>query len=264
VPVGWDEPAPGVGRATLDRPERRNAYDRQLCRELLAAIERYRRDDRLRCLIVTGSGGAFCAGGDIKGDDPELEAVLATQLGWARELLEDMQAVVLALHHLDKPAVAAIDGPAVAGGLTLALMCDYRVAASSARLGDTSGRVGLLPDEGGTWIFPRVMGYERALRMVLLQEIYDAKTALELGLVSEVVPDDQLEARSVELASQIATAPPISARTVKALMRRALTGTLEQSLGDARMAVLYVNETADAREGKAAFRERRNPRFTGT
>lgn len=260
--IRWEVPAPGVARVVLHRPERLNAYNPRFCHELLAAINRYRTDDDLRALIVTGSGRGFCAGGDIRGD-PELNEVLGAQMGRARELAEDMHAVNRTLYELDKPVIAAVNGVAVAGGLTLALMCDFRIAAESARLGDTSGRVGLLPDEGGAWVFPRFMGYERALHMVLWSEIYDAVTAKELGLVTEVVPDEALTDRAVEVASELVAKPPLTVRVAKRLLRRGLETSFEQSLGDAQMAVMWLNVTADTREGMAAFAEKRPPRFTG-
>jgi enoyl-CoA hydratase/carnithine racemase len=165
-----DEPAPGVARVTLNRPAAMNAYTFLMTQELKAAVAAYRDEDGLRALILTGAGDrAFCTGGDIGGGDPEhARAVATAPMGHGREMRDGMQAVVLALTQLDKPSIAAVRGYAVAGGLALALACDFRVAGASARLGDTSGRVGLLPDEGGAWLFPRAMGLDRALKMTLL------------------------------------------------------------------------------------------------
>ena len=143
------------------------------------------------------------------------------------------------------------------------MACDIRLVAASARLGDTSGRAGLLPDEGGAWLFPRTMGYDKAFRMVALSEIYDAQTALSLGLATEVVPDADLQSRTMELAGRLAAAAPLALRAVKTMMRRGLESTLDSSLGDAQQAVLWVGPSADAAEGKAAFLEKRPPKFTG-
>lgn len=259
--VAFDVPAPGVGRVTLTRPERLNAYDGPMCRALVDALHRYAEDDALRALVLTGSGRAFCAGGDIR--RPDQGAAAQRPLGWARELAEELHAVNRALWRLDKPTIAAVNGVAVAGGLVLALLCDFRIAGRSARLGDTSGAVGLLPDEGGAWLFPRVMGFDRALRMVLCSEVYDAETALRLGLVTEVVDDADLERRSVEFAGDLAGRAPLAVRLTKRMMRRALEGTFEHSLGDAELAATLANDSRDAAEGVAAFREKRPPRFTG-
>lgn len=253
----------GVWRLWLNRPERLNAYTPRMCRELRAVLDAYDRDDSARVLILTGTGRGFCAGGDIAGDDPELRRELDGQLGRAQNLKHDMHAVGLDLLRLDKPVIAAVNGVAVAGGLTLALLADLRIAAASARLGDTSGRVGLLADEGGAWLFPRVMGYEAAYRMVSLSEVYEADRARELGLVGEVVGDDELQDRALELARAFAGRSPIALRVTKRLMRDALAGGYEQSLNDAALAVMFVNTGADAEEGLRAFRERRPPRFPG-
>lgn len=253
----------GIARLTLARPRRLNAYTSVMCRELVDAIARYRADDALRVLLVTGEGRAFCSGGDIAGTDPEHTALVRSQLGHAREMREGMHPVILALHALDKPVIALVNGPAVAGGLALALACDLRIAARSARLGDTSGRVGLLPDEGGAWLFPRFMGMDHALKMTMLGEIYDAAQARELGLVTEVVPDSELEDRGRELARAIAARAPLAVRLAKNMMRRGTDLTLEQSLGDAALSVMIANDSEDVREGISAFLEKRQPGFRG-
>lgn len=130
-------------------------------------------------------------------------------------------------------------------------------------MGDTSARAGLLPDEGGAWLYPRAMGYDKAFRMVALSELYDAEESLRLGLATEVVPDDELWSRALELARQLAAGAPLALRAVKFMMRRALDATLESALGDAQQAVLWVGPSADATEGKEAFLARRPPNFTG-
>lgn len=252
----------GVARVTLNDPAHKNAYTVAMCVELLEAIHTFARADSLKVLVLTGAGDAFCAGGNLR-NPADFAQAQARVLGHSAQMRESMHAVNLALHRLDKPTIAMINGAAVAGGLALALMCDFRIASSSARLGDPSGRAGLLPDEGGAWLFPRVMGLEAALRMSLLGEIYDATTAHRLNLVGEVVAPDRLEARVAELAASLAQKAPLVVRSVKKLMRRSLTQTFEQSLGDAELVLDAVNSSADAREGVAAFLEKRAPRFSG-
>ncbi|HEV2365444.1 MAG TPA: enoyl-CoA hydratase-related protein [Caulobacteraceae bacterium] len=264
--IRCDRPAAHVARITLDRQQQLNAYNFAMCGELIAAIAGYRDDDDLRCLILTGAGGrAFCTGGDLSGGgEPEhARRVRSSPMGHGREMREGMQAVVLALRRLDKPSIAAVRGYAVAGGLALALACDIRLAGANARLGDTSGKAGLLPDEGGAWLFPHAMGLDRALKMTWLHEIYDAPTAFQLGLVTEVVPDAELDARSLFLAEALAAKAPLAVRLVKMMMEKALTSSLEASLADAQMAVMIANPSEDVREGVAAFREKRAPKFAG-
>jgi enoyl-CoA hydratase/carnithine racemase len=262
-----DEVRPHVARITLNRPGVMNAYSDRMCEDLLAAIAAFRDDDGLRALMLTGSGErAFCTGGDLSGGDRDGEArppVAATPMGHGRQMREGMQAVVLALRRLDKPSVAMIRGYAVAGGLALAMGCDFRFAAHSAKLGDTSNKAGLLPDEGGAWLFPRAMGLDRALKMTLLHEIYPAPEAERLGLVTEVVPDDDLEIRTLAFCEALAAKAPLAVRLSKMMMEKAMDVGLEASMADAQMAVMITNPSHDAREGIAAFREKRTPKFEG-
>jgi enoyl-CoA hydratase/carnithine racemase len=252
----------GVARITLNRPHRLGAYTPRMCADILEALATVRLDDAIRVVIITGSGRGFCSGGDIS-SDAGFDEALDHQIGRARELREDSHAVVTALYRLDKPVICAVNGIAVNGGLAFALACDMRIVAQSARLGDTSAKAGLLPDEGGAWLFPRTMGYDNAFRMVTLSEIYDAQQAKALGLATEVVSDDELDKHTVELAAQLAAGPPLALRAVKFMMRRAMENTLETSLGDAQQAVLWVGPSADAKEGKTAFLQRRPPNFSG-
>jgi enoyl-CoA hydratase/carnithine racemase len=156
-----------------------------------------------------------------------------------------------------------INGAAVAGGLTLALACDFRIAADTAKLGDTSGRFALLPDEGGAWFFPRIMGLDRALKMTLLHEVYPAAEALRLGLVTEVVPAAELKSHTFEFARAIAAKAPLAVRLAKSMMRHGLDASLDHSLNDAAFAVMIANPSEDVREGVKAFFEKRTPEFKG-
>jgi len=259
-----DRPRPHVARITLNRQPQMNAYSWRMTQELQAAIAGYRDDDDLRALVVTGAGErAFCTGGDISGANPEHRAQVRGQpMGSGREMRDGMQAVLALLRQIDKPSVAMIRGYAVAGGLALALACDFRIAGPDARLGDTSGRFGLLPDEGGAWLFPHAMGYDRALKMTLLHEVYDAATAFRLGLLTELTEDDP-EARTLELCEALAAQAPLAVRMAKTMMQRAREATFESSLVDAQLAVMITNPSQDVREGGAAFREKRAPKFVG-
>jgi 2-(1,2-epoxy-1,2-dihydrophenyl)acetyl-CoA isomerase len=261
-----DTPRPHVARITLNRPQAMNAYTFTMCVELQAAIAAFRDDDDLRALILTGAGErAFCTGGDIGGgsDGGHSRRVAAAPMGHGREMRDGMQAVVLALRRLDKPSVAMIRGYAVAGGLALALGCDFRLAGAGAKLGDTSNKAALLPDEGGAWLFPRAMGLDKALKMTLLHEIYDAETASRLGLVTEVVADADLETRGLAFCEALAAKAPLAVRLTKMMMAKAMEISFEASLVDAQVAVMVTNPSEDVREGIAAFREKRSPKFQG-
>jgi len=263
----YDTPEPAIARITLNRPDRLNAYTHQMCEELVAALHDYMEDDGARCLILTGAGRGFCSGGDVAGAPVEGEkkgpSYRNKQMGQAQEMRAGMHRVIATLHRMDKPVVAAVNGAAVAGGLTLALACDFRIAADTAKLGDTSGKFALLPDEGGAWFFPRVMGLDRALKMSLLSEVYPAAEALRLGLVTEVVPAAELAARSLAFARAIAARGPLAVRLAKNMMRKGLDSSLENSLDDAALSVMISNPSQDVREGVAAFFAKREPKFEG-
>jgi 2-(1,2-epoxy-1,2-dihydrophenyl)acetyl-CoA isomerase len=252
-----------VATITLNRPTKRNAYSETMVHEILEALSSARDDDEIRAVIITGAGKGFCAGGDISRDFQYPARYRGHRLESMLEMRENMHALIRFLDRFDKPVIAAINGAAVAGGLTLALACDFRIAAESAKLGDTSLKFALIPDEGGAYFFPRFMGLDRALKMSLLSEVYTARQALELGLVTEVVADEELMTRAGELAQRLAAGPPIAIRITKRMMYKQRSMQLDNALEDAAMATLVTNYTDDVKEGTAAFHEKRAPQFKG-
>src|ERR1700735_131479 len=217
----------GVATVTMNRPEKLNAYSEVMVHEILAALADVRDDDSIRAVILTATGRGFCSGGDISRDFQYPARYRGHRLESMLEMRENMHALIRFLYRFDKPVIAAINGAAVAGGLTLALACDFRIAAESARVGDTSLKFALIPDEGGAYFFPRAMGMDRALKMSLLSEIYPAREALELGLVTEVVADAELMDRARALAQKLAEGPPIATRLTKRMMYKQRTMELE-------------------------------------
>lgn len=257
-----DDWEPGIRRITINRTKLRNAYRSVTAQEIARAVEQFAADDSARVLVITGAGGAFCSGGDLT-SDYETTHAHEVQWGHGTVIREGMHQPMRRLQLCDKPVIAMISGAAVAGGLSLALACDLRIADRTARLGDTSGRVGLLPDEGGAWFFPRAMGADRALRMLWGGEVYAAQRAYDLGLLTELVDADQLETTVLELARSIAAAAPLTTKVVKRMVRHAQRQSLDEALQEAEYAAEFINETNDVQEGVAAFLERRPPRFTG-
>lgn len=251
-----------IARITLNRPQHLNAYTSRMAQELADAINTFWRDDGQRVLIITGAGAGFCAGGDVR-SPTEWEIGEQRILGHATVMREGFHNLVRTIRQVDKPIIAQINGAAVAGGLVLAMLCDFRIASESAKLGDPSGNLALLVDEGGAWLFPRAMGLESALRMSLLGEVYPARRAQELGLVGEVVPSEALADRVTELAEQLTKRAPLALRLAKRMIIRATESTLEQSLADAELAVTITNTSEDFAEGLKAFNERRKPNFQG-
>ena len=252
-----------VATITLNRPEKLNAYSEVMVHEIIAALSDARDDDNTRVVIITGAGRGFCSGGDISRDFQYPARYHGHAMEAMLEMRENMHQLVTLLRRFDKPTIAAVNGAAVAGGLTLALCCDFRIAGASAKLGDTSLRFALIPDEGGAYLFPMYMGLERALRMSLFSEVYPAAQAKELGLVTEVVPDEELVNTARAWAERLAAGPPIAIRVTKRMMYKQQTMSLENALEDAALAVMVTNYTDDVKEGTAAFHEKRRPNFQG-
>ncbi len=252
-----------VATITLNRPAKLNAYSEVMVHEIIAALGDARDDDDVRAIIITGAGRGFCSGGDIAQDFQYPTRYRGHRMEAMLEMRENMHQLVTLLRRFDKPTIAAVNGPAVAGGLTLALCCDFRIAAESARLGDTSLKFSLIPDEGGAYLFPKYMGLQNALKMSLFSEVYPARQAKELGLVTEVVPDAELMATAQAWAATLADGPPIAIRITKRMMYKQQTMELENALEDAALSVMVTNYCDDVKEGIAAFHEKRKPNFKG-
>jgi len=252
-----------VATITLNRPTKLNAYSETMVHEIIAALSDSRDDNEVRAVIITGAGRGFCSGGDISRDFQYPARYRGHRMEAMLEMRENMHQLVTFLRRFDKPVIAAINGAAVAGGLTLALSCDFRIAAESSRLGDTSHKFALIPDEGGAYLFPKFMGLEKALKMSLFSEVYPAPQAKELGLVTEVVPDAEVMPTARRWAEALADGPPIAIRMTKRMMYKQQTMDLENALEDAAVAVMVTNYCEDVKEGTAAFHEKRKPNFKG-
>jgi 2-(1,2-epoxy-1,2-dihydrophenyl)acetyl-CoA isomerase len=245
-----------VATLTLHRPELFNALSARLHADLLAALRRAERDDAVRCLILTGSGKAFCSGQDLG----ELPGEGAVELIGER-LRQSYNPLVLLLRELPKPVIAAINGVAAGAGLSLALACDLRVAAAGARLIVAFARIGLVPDCGMSYTLPRLIGQARAFELAARGGELDAVTALSWGMLNQVVPDDELLAAARALAEELARGPA----TVIGLIKRSLEQSQQVSLAQALELEAQAQELAGAHpdfaEGLAAFREKRPTRF---
>ncbi|MEO6725730.1 MAG: enoyl-CoA hydratase-related protein [Blastocatellia bacterium] len=252
-----------VATITLNRPHKMNAYSEVMVHEIIAALSNARDDNDIRAVIMTGAGRGFCSGGDIGADFQYPARYRGHKMESMLEMRENMHQLVVLLRRFDKPTIAAVNGPAVAGGLALALCCDFRIAAESARLGDTSLKFALIPDEGGAYLFPKFMGLENALKMSLFSEVYGAQQAKELGLVTEVVPDAELMTTARAWAERLAEGPPIAIRITKRMMYKQQAMDLENALEDAALGTMVANYCEDVKEGTAAFHEKRKPKFQG-
>ncbi len=249
-----------VARITLNRPEARNAITLEMKQALARLIPQLGADPEVGCLLLTGAGQAFCAGGDTKrmGRDGRLPS--------PEERLRELRwehGIPAALHHLSKPAVAALPGPAAGAGLSLALACDLRIAAASAFVTTSYVRLGLSGDYGGSWFLTRLVGTARARELYFLGERIDASTCERLGLVNRVVPDAELEQVSLDLAKRIAAGPPIALGYMKDNLNRALRDDLERCLELEAERMVASAQTEDYLEAVRAFQDRRAPAFKG-
>ena len=251
----------GVAVLTLNRPERRNALSRALLEALAAALAEVEVDDEVGCVVLTGAGGAFCAGGDVK-DMAEGAADVPLDTQVQRQRLNH-HATAGRLHRMAKPTIAALPGPAAGAGLSLALACDLRYAADTAFLTTAFARVGFAGDYGGTWFLTQLVGPAKARELYFLSERVGAHEALELGLVNAVVGADHLEAFVREKAARLASGPRLALRYMKENLNRSLTAPLEELLDLEATHHLHTGTTQDHREAAIAFVEKREPVFTG-
>jgi 2-(1,2-epoxy-1,2-dihydrophenyl)acetyl-CoA isomerase len=247
----------GVATLTLDRPAALNALDIPLKVALLEALAAIRDDRTVRAVILTGAGRAFCAGQDLaERDDPGAPPL-------DDELRDRYEPIVRAMVGLDRPIIAAINGVAAGAGASLALACDLRIAGASARFVLAFGRIGLVPDSGATWFLPRIVGSARAAELALLDTSLDAVEAERIGLVSRVVPDEDLPLTAAAMARGLADAAPLAVAATKRLLGQAWTTDLDGALAAERAAQGRLGASRDHGEGLAAFRAKRPPRFTG-
>ena len=250
----------GLAILTLNRPEALNALNFEMGRELLTALRHLRESEAVRAILLTGAGRAFCAGGDIK----EMVPAEGRKPGsFFEEPLKAFHDAILAIREIPKPVVAAVNGHASGAGGNLALACDYRVAGEGARFNQAFVRLGLVPDCGGTFILPRLVGWGRASELILTGRVVQAREALQWGMVNEVVPDDQLMATAVAFAEKLASGPTAAYGRAKALLNRSLDATLESQVEAERRAQLELGGTSDFLEGLRAFVDKRPPKFEG-
>lgn len=249
----------GVATVTLNRPEKLNALNDEMMEALPAAIESVAENGDVRCVVITGAGRAFCAGGDIA-------RMASRSTGNEQRSVDSIRRHHEAsrlLHEMPKPTIAMIKGAAIGGGLAIALACDMCIAAESARLGTGFIRVALSGDYGGTWMAQRLVGVARARELYFTGEIIDGREAERIGLVNRVVPDDQLASETRALAERIAKAPPIALAHMKRNMNLALTSDYAALLEAETQAIMITHDTEDHREAVRAFLEKRQPTFSG-
>lgn len=258
----------GVATITLNRPERRNALSDQLTPALRQTLLTVEADPAVRCVVITGAGRAFCAGGDVSGmggnaGSGSRPPAQTSPQDAVQRLKHGQETLTLRLFDLAKPTIAALPGPAAGAGFSIALACDLRIAAASAFLVTAFANIGLSGDYGGSWLLTQLVGVARAKELYYTSRRVAADEALALGIVNEVVPDSELAARTQELARTLASGPPIALRYMKQNLNRAVGADLRTCLAEEAERMVRCTRTDDHREAVRAFLDKRQPTFTG-
>lgn len=252
--------ADGIATITLNRPERKNAFTREMVLLWVDALHDARSNDDVRVLVLTGAGDSFCSGVDV---DRRYESA-PTPLDRKQFLSDLVHQIPLTLETIDKPAIAAVNGVAVGAGMDMALMCDLRVVARSARMSEGYIRLGMVPGDGGCYYLPRIVGTARALELLLTGDWISSAQAEELGIANQVVDDADLSTATTLLARKIADAPPVAIRMIKRAVYQSASTNLRTSLDMISSHAAVIGGMKDSVEAIAAAREGRPATFSGT
>lgn len=246
-----------IGVLTINRPQRMNAISNELTSELKKFLDEIENDDELRVLVITGAGDkAFVAGADIN-ELVDRDALIG------RRVSRQRQEIFSRIENLHVPAIAAVNGYALGGGLELALACSIRVCSDKAQFGAPEVKLGIIPGDGGTQRLPRLVGLGRAMEMILTGDFIDAEEAYRIGLVNKIVPHEELMEKTMELAKKIASRPPLAVRYAKETVNRSLEGSTVSGFALESFLHALSCTTEDKKEGVSAFLEKRKGKFKG-
>lgn len=256
----WDVKA-GIGRLTLNRPDKLNAFTPKMHTELREVFAQAKDDIAIRCLLLTGQGRGFCAGADLSSGVSIRDAEGQPDLGATLE--RDYNPLILSMRALPKPIIAAVNGPAAGAGMSLALACDLVIAARSATFLQAFCHLGLVPDAGSTWLLPRLAGYAQASALALLGEKISADQAAAIGLIWQVADDAELMPKAEALAARLAQGPTQGYGLIKQALNASANNTLKDQLDLERDLQRRAGRTSDFAEGVSAFLTKRPAKFTG-
>ncbi|MFJ8996219.1 enoyl-CoA hydratase/isomerase family protein [Streptomyces sp. NPDC102279] len=248
----------GVATIRLNRPKQKNAFTMAMIDDWVRLLVEARTDDDVRVVVLTGAPGAFCAGGDL-----DALGVDDSPLGRKNGLMDNIHRIPLALEDLDKPVIAAVNGVAVGAGMDMALMCDIRLVARSARFSEGYIKVGLVPGDGGCYYLPRLVGMAKALELMWTGDFIDADEALRLGIANHVYDDDTFEKEAFDFARRIAQQSQIHVRMIKRATQQSARSDLRTALDLISSHMSVARSTHDSAEAMTAFREKRKPKFQG-
>ncbi len=259
-PLLTEERAGAVATIRLNRPEKLNALNVPLAQDLVHALLRAQSDKSVRCVVITGAGRGFCAGGDLEFLRDARKRKAPSEV---EELVTAGKEIALAIATMPKIVIAAVNGPAAGGGMNLALAADIRIASDQARFAESFAQIGLFPDFGGTYFLPRIVGPTRAAELFYTAQMLSAEDALRLGIVSRVIPAEQFEAETKRLAESIASGAGLAQRDVKHRMISEQRKELEAALDEEIRLQTHCFDSQDCLEGLNAFFEKRKPNFQG-
>lgn len=247
-----------VGLITLNRPDKMNAFNKPLLAAWREALEKCERDPAIRAVVITGAGKAFCSGGDIDEMAARIDAPADDQKAY---LWDNVYPVARAIRDLSKPVIAAVNGAATGAGMDMALWCDLRVAAESARFAETYVRVGLVPGDGGAYLLPKLIGIGKALEMLWTGTAITAQQALELGIVNKVFPDAEMLEAAIAYAAKLAQGPAMAMGLIKRAAYQSMTLDYRTHLDMISSHFGTVAQSSEHKEGVKAFLEKRAPKF---
>jgi 2-(1,2-epoxy-1,2-dihydrophenyl)acetyl-CoA isomerase len=247
----------GVLKLSLNRPDKFNSFNRAMALELQQQLDKAANDENIRCVLLTGEGKAFCAGQDLA------EATDPQGPGIKNIVVEHYNPIILKIRNLEKPVVCAVNGVAAGAGANIALACDVVVAAQSSSFIQAFSKIGLIPDSGGTFFLPRIIGFQKALALALLGDKVTAADALQMGMIYKIASDENLQNEAMQLAETLANMPTKGLGLTKKLFNQGTFNSLEEQLKAEGVEQIKAASTNDYKEGVQAFLEKRKPVFTG-